>query len=139
MILIVHCDGGARGNPGPAAIGVTIEDAQGKLIHQFGKRIGETTNNVAEYTAVIEALDYIAKELHVGKQDSISFHLDSQLVVSQLNGIYRVKDPKLRMLLLRVREKEGVLGIPISYRHIPREQNRGADKMVNAALDNSPA
>lgn len=134
MKLIIHTDGGARGNPGPAAVGVVIEKAEGGDVATFGKRIGETTNNVAEYTAIIEALRYI-KRFEKGEQTDIACFLDSTLVVNQMNGLFRVKDPTLRELLTRVRVLEQEIGGHISYRVIPREQNRRADLLVNQALD----
>jgi ribonuclease HI len=138
MKLIIHTDGGARGNPGPAAIGVVIED--GKEIAGFGKRIGETTNNVAEYTAVIEALTYVKSQIpnfrhQTDEQTLIQFFLDSTLVVNQLNGLYKVKEMHLRELLTKVRLLEGEVGGMITYTYIPREQNRRADFFVNKALD----
>ena len=129
-------DGGARGNPGLAAIGVYITDSNNKEIVGFGKKIGVSTNNVAEYTAVIEALSWIVankKNLNIAK---IYFFLDSKLVCSQITGLYKVKDSKLRDLLLTVREKEAEVNTPIYYKHIPREQNKIADMYVNKALDN---
>jgi len=129
-------DGGARGNPGLAAIGVYITDSNNKEILGFGKKIGVSTNNVAEYTAVIEALSWIVankKNLNIAK---IYFFLDSKLVCSQITGLYKVKDSKLRDLLLTVREKEAEVNTPIYYKHIPREQNKIADMYVNKALDN---
>lgn len=131
MALSVYCDGGARGNPGPAAIGVVIKNGQGTAVHRFGKKIGSTTNNVAEYTAVIEALSWI-KEHH--KPLRIYFYLDSQLVVSQLNGLFKVKDGKLKMLVMKIRQGEAAVGGNVSYKHIPREKNTEADSLVNAAL-----
>lgn len=131
MVLNVYCDGGARGNPGPAAIGVVIKNERGIIIHKFGKKIGSTTNNVAEYTAVIEALSWIAQN---SKPSKIYFYLDSQLVVSQLNGLFKVKDGKLKTLVMKVRQAEAAVGGNVSYQHIPREKNTEADSLVNAAL-----
>ncbi|MBI2036029.1 ribonuclease HI family protein [Candidatus Microgenomates bacterium] len=131
MVLNVFCDGGARGNPGPAAIGVVIKNGEGSLLHKFGKKIGATTNNVAEYTAVTEALSWIAQN---NKPVKIHFYLDSQLVVSQLNGLFKVKDGKLKMLVMKVRQKEAQVGGNVSYEHIPREKNIEADSLVNVAL-----
>ena len=105
MQLIIHTDGGARGNPGPAAVGVVIETADGKTLAEFGKKIGETTNNVAEYTAVIEALKKI-KNLGLKMNNEelvINFFLDSTLVVNQLMGLFKVKDSHLRELLSEAR------------------------------------
>lgn len=136
MKLIIHTDGGARGNPGPAAIGVVVENEEEKEVGGFGKKIGETTNNVAEYTAVIEALTYI-KSLgeSQGNTDLLDFYLDSQLVVNQLNGLFKIKLPHLRELLTKVRMLESEVGIPSRYQSVPREQNKRADFFVNQALD----
>lgn len=146
MNIVIYTDGGARGNPGPAAIGVVIEEQitkiERKKIVEFGKRIGETTNNVAEYTAVIEALSWLVAGdgLRVTgdeKKDLIvQFILDSVLVVNQLNGLFKVKDAKLRELLSRVRILEQEIGGSIHYIAVPREQNHRADALVNQALDN---
>lgn len=139
MKLTVHTDGGARGNPGPAAIGVVI-DGDSVRVAEFGKRIGETTNNVAEYTAVVEALRHIAdaglsEASHEPRAERVQFVLDSMLVVNQLMGLFKVKDAKLRELLFEVRALEQQIGIPVTYTAVPREQNRRADYLVNAALD----
>lgn len=133
MKLIIHTDGGARGNPGPAAIGVVIADEQGKKIYEFGKTIGETTNNVAEYTAVVEALRAMKEKIQAFTV--ADFFLDSTLVVNQVNGLFKVKDARLRSLLSQVRILEQEIGGEIRYRAIPREQNRRADFLVNRALD----
>ncbi len=126
----VFTDGGARGNPGPAAIGVVIVDSlTEEPVEQFGKRIGSTTNNVAEYLAVIEALKWFKKNRGQEKV-SLDFFLDSKLVVNQLNGLFRVKDGKLRNLILEVKKCEIELGGKIFYCHIPREKNQAADKLV---------
>lgn len=137
MIISVFCDGGARGNPGPSAVGVVIKDKAGKLIHTIGKRIGFATNNVAEYTSVVEAMNYLAQKSFSINPTGVHFFLDSQLVVSQLNGVYKIKNPRLRELLMRIREKEALVKYPIIYTHIPREKNIEADSLVNEALDKS--
>ncbi len=146
MKFIIHTDGGARGNPGPAAIGVVIEKQDSKIARwqdrkektiEISKRIGETTNNVAEYRAVVEALNFL-KTYHVSRityHDSINFFLDSTLVVNQLNGNFKVKEPTLRELLINVRLLEGDIGGHITYQYVPREQNQRADFLVNRALD----
>lgn len=135
MNIIVHTDGGARGNPGPAGVGVVIEI--GGEITKFGKRIGETTNNVAEYQAVIEALESLKYQVSSITQDEIKiqFFLDSTLVVNQLNGIFKIKEPHLRTLLLEVKSLEQEVGGVIGYQYVPREQNKEADFLVNQALD----
>jgi len=135
-ILSIYTDGGARGNPGPAAIGVYITSEQGKLIAEIGKKIGDQTNNVAEYRAILEALDWVGKNIQkFSNLLRINFFMDSNLAASQLNGIYKVKNPNLRILLFEIRQKEAELNLPISYVHIPREKNIKADKLVNMALD----
>lgn len=136
-MIKVYTDGGSRGNPGEAAIGVFITSSKGVPIASFGKRIGIGTNNEAEYTAVIEALNWIRE--HPDKLqgvDQASFFLDSLLVVSQITGLYKVKNPKMQSLLSLVRIHERAITIPISYQHIPRVQNSEADRQVNMALDN---
>lgn len=138
MKYIIHTDGGARGNPGPAAIGVVIEQETGdkrQEIEVFGKKIGNATNNVAEYKAVIEALR--AMKLLVGESPDIEFYLDSTLVVNQLNGLFKIKDPTLRALATTIRILEQEVGGVINYTAVPREKNYRADLMVNRALDNN--
>ena len=136
MNITIHTDGGARGNPGPAAIGIVI-DIDGKRTAEFGKKIGEATNNVAEYTAVIEALRYLRTQnmRSNDQQKEINFNIDSTLVVNQLNGKFKVKEPTLRELLTGIRILEVEVGGKIFYHHIPREQNTRADFLVNQSLD----
>ncbi|MFZ5845528.1 MAG: ribonuclease HI family protein [Patescibacteria group bacterium] len=143
MLIKVHTDGGARGNPGPAAVGVVIEEVKNEIrtIARFGKRIGEATNNAAEYKAVLEALQNLKSQISNRKLEDkeelqIQFFLDSNLVVNQLNGRFKVKDPELRELLTKIRILEQEVGGNIRYNLIPREQNRRADFLVNHALDN---
>lgn len=143
MKYIIYTDGGARGNPGPAAIGVVIKDGKTKTLVEYGEKIGETTNNVAEYTAVISALNYLLKYLPYSEMKKITdtleinFFLDSLLVVNQLNGLFKVKEPHLRQLLLKVHELVHQIGGQVTFSHIPRAQNYLADRLVNAALDRS--
>lgn len=132
MKLVVHTDGGARGNPGPAAVGVIVSDEHGKKIIEFGKAIGEATNNIAEYTAVIESLKAIKQK--VGESPDIEFYLDSILVVNQLNGLFKIKNPTLRSLATEVRILEQEVGGSVHYNAVSREQNRRADFLVNQAL-----
>ena len=132
-IYHIHTDGGARGNPGPAAVGVVIH-INGILLHQFGLAIGNTTNNVAEYRGVIEALKYF-RNLTKDTDYELLFILDSMLIVNQLNGIFKIKEPHLRELNLQVKILEQEDGGVIRYTTVPREQNRQADALVNQALD----
>lgn len=132
----VFTDGGARGNPGPAAIGVFIRDDRGAEIAGFGKKIGVSTNNTAEYEAVIEALSWIiVNKKKLSKNVKINFFLDSNLVCSQITGLFKIKNSRLRDLLFQVRQMESEIDIPINYSYIPREKNKEADKYVNLALD----
>ena len=136
--LLVFADGGARGNPGPAAIGFVVKDEKGLVLDKKGKAIGQATNNIAEYTAVIEALKWLKNELtsHELRANElrVTFFLDSQLVVNQLNGLYKIKNSKLRNLIIKVRQLEKEVGGNIFYLHIPREKNKEADTLVNQAL-----
>ena len=129
----IHTDGGSRGNPGPAAVGVVVQDEAGQVIHQFGLTIGVTTNNVAEYQAVIQALEWANQQ--AVKPDQINFWLDSALVVHQLQGHWKIKENHLLSLAARVHQLEDKLGIAPIYTAIPREKNAAADAMVNQALD----
>lgn len=133
----IYTDGGARGNPGPAASGVYIIDESGTELYTLGHRLGITTNNVAEYTGVVLALSWVLiQNFSPSTLSHIQFFLDSELVVSQINGIYRVKNEALKTLLTQIRVKEAQITVPIRYTHIPREQNKQADRLVNMALDN---
>lgn len=134
--LIINTDGGSRGNPGPAGIGVVIKDGEKSLLLELGEAIGNTTNNVAEYTAVLTALRLV-KEHNAWNASTISFLLDSLLVVSQLTGVYKIKDVRLQGLCREIKTFERELGIPISYSHVRREFNKEADLLVNRALDNT--
>ncbi len=132
--IVIHTDGGSRGNPGPAAIGVVIDTPDGKR-HEFGRAIGDTTNNVAEYTAVHEALVYLIDRGLRREGESITFILDSLLVVQQLNGVYKIKNATLQNLAFKVKELEHAIGGGIVYTAVRREHNTDADLLVNRALD----
>lgn len=132
MKLKTYTDGGARGNPGPAAIGVLICDAQNEILLEHAEVIGEATNNVAEYRALIGGLKR-AKELGAREVDCF---MDSELVVKQLRGEYKLKNYNLQKLFDEVK-KAAAMFEHISYTHLPREQEqmRRADQLVNYALD----
>ena len=135
--ISIFTDGGARGNPGPAAIGVYITDEKGNKLAAIGKRIGDATNNTAEYKAVLEALAWlIENKKSLEKNAKIAFFVDSQLVYSQIKGTFKVKAESIRELIFTVREKQALLGLPLEWNHIPREKNKMADELVNLALDN---
>lgn len=128
--LMVYTDGGARGNPGPAAIGVVMKTPVGRVVRSFGRYIGEATNNQAEYRALLAALE----EARALGARSLRCYLDSELLVKQLNREYRVKDRDLQSLFVKVWNL--IVGFSkISFTHISREQNREADREVNRAMD----
>ena len=130
--LIIFTDGGARSNPGPAACAfVALQDT--KKIYSDSRYLGVTTNNVAEYNGVLLAFAWLSqKSLSLSQ---ISFYLDSLLVVNQLNGVYKIKNPDLQMLHAKVKELEDKLKTKIFYKHIPREKNQLADALVNENLN----
>lgn len=154
----IYCDGGARGNPGPAATGFAIKDESGKLIYKQSKTIGHATNNIAEYKAIIQALSWLKDYLDTIPKVSVSadIFLDSKLVTSQLNGDFKIKNQSLQKQAIKIRELEEIMGFIvksikgetanqslfsknqniISYNLIPREKNSLADSLVNQALDN---
>ena len=130
MKLVVHVDGGARGNPGPAAIGVVVSDAGGRVVEEVAERIGETTNNVAEYRALLRGLER-ASALGADEVEVVG---DSELVAKQVTGPYTVKHAGLRPL--HAEALRALASFPRWHvRTVPRAQNAGADALVNAALD----
>lgn len=129
MQAIINTDGGARGNPGPAGIGVVIKI--GDKVHKYKKYIGETTNNQAEYQALIMALT-CAKELGVTEAEC---RLDSELIVKQLNREYKVKNKDLAIQFIKVWNLISNFK-KITFKHVYREQNKEADYLVNQAIDN---
>ena len=130
--VIICTDGAARGNPGPAAIGATIKDEKGNLLASISHRIGVTTNNQAEYRAIIAALE---KAAEIGARH-VQIKSDSELVVRQINGRYRVKNKALLPLYQKAMQLIASLeGFKIAY--VPRAQNAEADALANQALDKS--
>jgi ribonuclease HI len=132
--IVIYSDGGSRGNPGKAAIGIVLyaEDSKGNLTHvgDIKKYIGIKTNNFAEYTALIAGLQE-AKNLGYKKAGCF---LDSELVVKQMNGLYRVKEESLKPLFQEVKELTKFFE-SATFMHVPRAKNAAADKLVNEALD----
>ena len=130
MIFALYTDGGARGNPGPAAWGFVIYQ-DNKLVAQGSGYLGKTTNNVAEYTACIEGLKYIQNTW--GNGHTVHCFADSQLLIEQLNGRYKIKALHLKPLIAKIHElaAEQI----VSYEHVRREKNTEADRLVNITLD----
>lgn len=131
--LVIYADGAARGNPGPAGIGVVIEDGRGRVLKEVSQFVGQKTNNQAEYMAVIQGLEEAAEY----QADAVLIRLDSTLVVRQLKGEYNIESPLLKPLMSQVQEllaRYRVAGIE----HIEREYNRAADRLANRAIDATP-
>lgn len=128
--FVIFTDGGARGNPGPAGIGIVIKSLSHEVIESYGRYIGETTNNQAEYKALISALE---KAVELRAEEAECF-LDSELLVKQLNHEYKVRDKDLAPLFLRVWNLLNKFK-KVTFKHIPRERNKEADKLVNEAID----
>lgn len=137
--ILVNSDGGARGNPGPAAIGVVIAKEDGEVIEEMAEYIGESTNNIAEYTAVLNGLHRLhARYGSKTKELAIDWRLDSELVEKQLAGEYKVKNPGLQPL------HKAIMDLRVEFphlkiRHVRREENKEADRLVNEALDKEAA
>ncbi|MFC1980093.1 ribonuclease HI family protein [Chloroflexota bacterium] len=127
--VVIHSDGASRGNPGLAAIGATIKDEEGKLIARISRHIGTTTNNQAEYRAIIAALEE-AVRLNARQ---VELNSDSELVVKQMKGEYRVKNAALKPLYQRAKQLQNSLE-DFTITHIPRQQNTEADSLANRAL-----
>jgi len=129
-LLIVFTDGCAKGNPGPAGIGVAMKDAEGNQVYELSRFIGNATNNVAEYKALIAALEEAGRK----GATKVRCMLDSELVVRQLKGQYRVRKETLKKLHARVLElAEGFESC--TYSHVPREENAEADRLANRAIE----
>jgi ribonuclease HI len=148
--LTIFSDGGSRGNPGPAAYGFVVYDDNNKEeLYKGSNFLGEATNNQAEYRGVLAALEYISTNI-INTNDTlrqsleqannieniqINFYLDSELIVKQMNGEYKIKNEDLKPIYWQIRELIMKLGGKVSFAHVPREKNKIADKLVNIELD----
>jgi ribonuclease HI len=130
MKVVVNVDGGARGNPGPAAIAAVVQDASGEVLEERSERIGEATNNVAEYRALLLGIERAAA-FEAGELELVG---DSELIVRQVKGEYKVRDATMRELHAEVRRALSDFD-GWSIRHVRREENAEADRLVNEALD----
>lgn len=141
MKLVIYTDGGSRGNPGLAASAYWVSNEAGIMLEKCGKCIGVETNNVAEYRALLLAWEWLDQEKSkLNNLDEVSFKLDSELVVKQIRRIYKVKDHNLSKLWEEVVDRQARFevtnpAVKITYTHIPREQNKEADRLVNEAMD----
>ena len=132
MELKIFTDGGSINNPGPAAIAFVIY-LDNKLIQRYSSKIGINTNNFAEYSALFKSLEWV-KENFLDNIDKISVFSDSNLMVNQLNGLFRVKNADIREFVIKIRVLEGEINTPVVYNYIPREQNSLADSLVKKVL-----
>ena len=132
MELKIFTDGGSINNPGPAATAFVIY-LDSKLFYKTSARIGNNTNNFAEYTALVGALEWLIKNKPPGATQAV-FNSDSNLMVNQLNGMFKVKNTAIREFVFKIRSLEQEFNLPLIYKHIPREQNRLADSLVKKAL-----
>lgn len=126
MKLIANIDGASFGNPGSSGLGVVIQSSDGKILEEYSEHIGHGTNNRAEYLALLRSVE-IAQKLGA---EELEVKSDSQLVVSQMNGVYRVKNPDLKILIKEIFEKIRTSKMKFSIVHIPREFNKTADKLA---------
>jgi len=128
--FVIETDGASRGNPGLAGAGIVIKDDQGRTVDTIGKFLGVMTNNQAEYHALIAGLEAIASH----KPEAVTVRMDSELIVKQMRGQYRVKHPDLLPLYSRVVELVSVLPA-VTFEHVVRERNSRADRVANVAID----
>ncbi|MFA9288361.1 MAG: ribonuclease HI family protein [Weeksellaceae bacterium] len=134
MQITLHTDGGSLNNPGKAGIGFLVH-SEDKLLHKHSEYIGIASNNVAEYTALIKALEYVQEHLSLDpKTDKLQVFADSELMIRQMLGQYKVKNADLRPLYERAKDIENALPLPVKYTHVLRHLNADADALVKAAL-----
>ena len=134
--VICYTDGGSRGNPGPAAIGVYITDESGVMIEEMAETIGNSTNNFAEYQAVLVGLQTVKALLgDASVTTDVEIRLDSELVKKQLNAEYQIKEPGFVPLFIEIHNMRVASFPKLTFTHIPREENTEADRLVNEALD----
>lgn len=134
--IICFTDGGARGNPGPAAVGVHIVDEKGNVVEEVSESIGNSTNNFAEYHGVLRGLQVLKQKFgKTTKEMEFEMRMDSELVKKQLNHEYQIKEPGLVPMFIEIHNMR-VANFPnLTLTHVPREQNKEADRLVNEALD----
>lgn len=135
-LIKIYCDGGSRGNPGKSAAAFVVEE-NGKIIYSDSKYLGITTNNFAEYSAVLLALAWVEKNQESANKE-IVFILDSELVVKQINGVYKIKNEKLKRIFLEIKKILESLENKIIFKNVSRENNATADFLVNQKLDSIP-
>jgi ribonuclease HI len=124
-------DGASRGNPGESGVGIVLKDERGKILSSVFGYIGKATNNIAEYTALITCLKIVRHR----ECQKLVIHSDSELLVRQMEGVYKIKEPRLKKLSQEAKTLIGAAGFDCSFRHIVRDHNREADKLANLAID----
>lgn len=134
MKLIIYADGASRGNPGFASYGFNIQNEKGNTVYEEGKFIGISTNNFAEYSAVLASLKYVLKRFFRGRPLTIECYVDSKLVAQQLSGRFKIKSLNLKPLILQVQNLMTGIG-KVNFYYIPRDKNKRADYLANQALD----
>ena len=135
MKVSVYTDGGSRGNPGPSGFGVVVSDDNNRPITQISKYIGVATNNESEYSALVEALSWLRDNVSTLDITDVVFYADSQLLVRQMQGKYKVKAPNIIPLYTKASTILKSLNISYNFRDIPRDQNSLADELANQAMD----
>ena len=134
--ITIFTDGGARGNPGPAAIGIYAVDAAGSVLLEHSEIIGNSTNNIAEYAAVATGLQLLKQKVGKAvKEKTVELKLDSELVKKQLNGEYQIKDAGLVPYFIEIHNLRVAHFPNLTLTHVPRAENKEADRLVNEALD----
>ena len=136
MLINVYTDGGSRGNPGISGYGLVVYDDQKTLIYQESKFLGIKTNNEAEYSGIIAALEWVKKNQSAYQITQLNFFADSQLMIRQLQGVYKVKAPTLLPLFSRAQQLLLQINLPTKFTDVRREFNELADKLANKAMDN---
>lgn len=136
MLLNIYTDGGSRGNPGVSGYGVVIYGDKDGILYQEGKFLGIKTNNEAEYSGIIAALGWIKKNKTNYNITQLNFFADSQLMIRQLQGLYKVKAPTLLPLFAQVQQLLTQINLPTKYTDVRREFNKLADQLANQAMDN---
>lgn len=135
MVYLIQADGGARGNPGPAGSGAVVRDATGAVVGEVSVFLGHATNNVAEYTALIEALQLLLNQVGAdAKGTHVKVEMDSKLAIEQMKGVWKIKHPNMKTLAARAGELAHQFAA-VSFTHIPREKNSYADRLANEAMD----
>lgn len=140
MEIKIYTDGGSSGNPGPSAIAFVVYQ-DNKIIFKYSQTIGKATNNLAEYTALIKALEWLKNYLQLPSfspfLSRIKIYSDSSLLINQINGFFKVKNAPIRDFILQIRCLENQINVPIVYQHIPRWKNKITDSLVKKTLKTS--